>query len=60
MPSKGAETFEAALSSLTDSIAAAVEKAKLQVITVANFTDLDGGDSELGKFLADELSTGSF
>jgi hypothetical protein len=57
-PSKGAEAFEVELSSLTDTIAASVEKAGLKAITVADFTDLRGNDSELGRFLADEVSTG--
>jgi TolB-like protein len=57
LPSKGVEVFETEVSNLTNTVAAAVEKADLKAITVANFTDLRGNDSELGRFLADEVST---
>jgi TolB-like protein len=56
--SSGVESFDAELSELTDTVATAIDKAELKGITVADFTDLRGEVSQLGRFLADEVSTG--
>lgn len=56
--SSDVESFDSELSDLTDTVAAAIDKAELKSITVADFTDLRGEVSQLGRFLADEVSTG--
>jgi hypothetical protein len=43
---------------ITDKIAEAVTKAKLKAVTVAGFTDLHDNESDLGLFLADQVSAG--
>jgi len=50
------EAFDSKLAELTNKIAEAVTKAELKAITVTGFTDVRDKESDLGLFLADELS----
>jgi TolB-like protein len=55
---RAAEAFDFQLAIIIDKIADAVSKANLKAVTVAGFTDLHDNDSDLGLFLADQLSAG--
>jgi TolB-like protein len=56
--SKSTEAFDSQMALITDRIAEAVTKAKLKAVTVAGFTDLHDKESDLGLFLADQISAG--
>jgi TolB-like protein len=55
---KSTEAFDSQMALITDKIAEAVTKVKLKAITVAGFTDLHDKESDLGLFLADQVSAG--
>jgi TolB-like protein len=55
---KSAEAFDSQMALITDKIAEAVTKARLKAVTVAGFTDLHDKESDLGLFLADQVSAG--
>ena len=46
------------LSALAEKLAAQVKESGRKKVTVLDFTDLQGNSSELGRFLAEELSVG--
>lgn len=51
-----AQDMDAELSKLTESLAAQIKDKGNKKITVLDFTDLDGRASELGKFVAEQLT----
>jgi TolB-like protein len=53
---KSTEAFDSQMALITDKIAEAVTKAKLKAVTVAGFTDLHDKESDLGLFLANQVS----
>jgi hypothetical protein len=55
---KSTEAFDSQMALITDKIAEAVTKVKLKAVTVAGFTDLHDNESDLGLFLADQVSAG--
>jgi TolB-like protein len=55
---KAEEAFDSALAKITDQIATAVNNANLKAVTVPGFTDLHDNESDLGLFLADQVSAG--
>src|ERR1700719_1082523 len=55
---KSTEAFDSQMALITDKIAEAVTKVKLKAVTVAGFTDLHDKESDLGLFLADQVSDG--
>src|ERR1700733_1839054 len=55
---RAAEAFDSQLAVITDKIAEAVTKENLKAVTVAGFTDLHDKESDLGLFLADQVSAG--
>jgi len=55
-PWVSAQTYESDLRTLAGNLAARLEAAKLRSVTVIDFTDLQGTPTELGRFLAQELS----
>jgi TolB-like protein len=57
-PTKAEEAFDSALAKTTDQIATAVNNANLKAVTVPGFTDLHDNESDLGLFLADQVSAG--
>ena len=50
------EAFDSKLAEITNKIAEAVTKAELKAITVTGFTEVRDKESDLGLFLADQLS----
>jgi FlgO protein len=57
-PTKAEEAFDSPLAKITDQIATAVNNANLKAVTVPGFTDLHDNESDLGLFLADQVSAG--
>jgi TolB-like protein len=57
-PTKAEEAFDSLLAKITDQIAMAVKKENLKAVTVPGFTDLHDKESDLGLFLADQVSAG--
>ena len=55
---RAAEAFDSQLAVITDKIAEAVTKENLKAVTVAGFTDLHDKETDLGLFLADQVSAG--
>jgi TolB-like protein len=55
---KAEEAFDSPLAKITDQIATAVNNANLKAVTVPGFTDLHDNESDLGLFLADQVSAG--
>jgi TolB-like protein len=55
---KSTEAFDSQMALITDKIAEAVTEVKLKAVTVAGFTDLHDKESDLGLFLADQVSAG--
>jgi TolB-like protein len=51
-----AEQYEAELASMAKSVSQSLEKRPSKTIAVLDFTDLQGKTTELGRFLAEELS----
>jgi len=50
------QDMDAALSKLADNLAAQIKDHGNKKVTVLDFTDLQGGSSELGRYIAEELS----
>jgi curli biogenesis system outer membrane secretion channel CsgG len=51
-----AQTLDATLSTFSERVAADIQKSKLQKVTVLDFTDLRGNQTEVGHYLAEQLS----
>lgn len=51
-----AQEIDQELTGLADKLAAITKENKKQKVTVLDFTDLQGGASELGKYIAEELT----
>src|SRR5215831_13408573 len=52
----GASSYEEGVTELSKAIVADAAKFKMQKLAVVDFTDLSGNVTELGRFLAEELS----
>ena len=57
-PTKAEEAFDSPLAKITGQIATAVNNANLKAVTVPGFTYLHDNESDLGLFLADQVSAG--
>jgi hypothetical protein len=53
-----ADGYNQQISAITADISQAILQAGKKKVTVLNFTDLEGNTSELGRFLAEEISVG--
>jgi TolB-like protein len=53
-----AQSYDTELASVSEALSAFVKKADRRKITVLDFTDLQGNVTEIGRFLAEELSVG--
>jgi hypothetical protein len=51
-----AQDLDTALSKLTDDLAAKIKAGGCKKVTVLDFTDLQGGSSELGRYIAEQLN----
>lgn len=51
-----AEDLESGLAKLADNLAAGISKASIHKVSVLDFTDLQGNNSELGRYIAEQLS----
>ena len=52
----GAATYDKEIATIADKISAAVAKKQIKKISILDFTDLQDNPSELGRFLADQLT----
>jgi curli biogenesis system outer membrane secretion channel CsgG len=52
-----AEELDKEISELTDQVVRAVDQADVKTIAILDFVDLQGRGSQLGRFVADEIST---
>src|SRR5882724_1241860 len=55
-PLARAQDMDKELSTLADKLAASIKEQGKKKVTVADFTDLDGASSELGRYIAEQLT----
>lgn len=56
-PSSFAQELDKEISELTAEVVSAVDQAEVKTIAILDFADLQGNTSQLGRFVADEIST---